>query len=295
MPVRRSLCVSIALALSTIAGLAHADADDIVFLKNGGRMRGVVMLEDPKQGVKIKLGDGSVQQIAPGDVDHIEYGKPAPPPVAPLPAGPAPPRRPLPAAASRSPAPVVPPGAVGGPPAPVAAPPAPAVSAPEPEPPPASEAPHRLHLGVAVEPGGMFLLAGGYAYVGTGAAFVAAFDLTPAVALRATAFTGILGGESALIPIGGSLGVDVVPAPHLVVGARGGVMLFDGANANTPVPMFGADLCPIGLRFGANDHLELRLVARVEILFPPTATGFAISNPPEGALETLVSAGYRFR
>jgi hypothetical protein len=271
--------VAIALALSMLAGPARADGDDIVFLKNGGRVRGVVMLEDPKQGVKVKLGDGSVHEVPAADVDHIEYAKPAPPP-APVPLPPAP--------VAAPPAPVaVPPAAVAAPPAPVAAPPAP---------PP--EGPRYVHVGVAFQPGGTFLLSGGFAYVGMGLAVFGAFDVTPSVSLRAAGFAGALGGESALIPLGGSLGLDVAPgAGHLLFGGalRGGAMLFAGSNATTTVPFFGVEATPIGVRVGADDSFELRFVTRLDVLFPSTPTGFALSTPAQTALEPLVSVGYRFR
>lgn len=59
---------------------AASDAGDTVFLKNGGRVRGVVLEEDPAAGTRLKLPDGTVRAFAPKDVDHVEYeSKPAVP------------------------------------------------------------------------------------------------------------------------------------------------------------------------------------------------------------------------
>ncbi|MEO7109256.1 MAG: PEGA domain-containing protein [Polyangiaceae bacterium] len=62
---------AIAATLLLLASAAHAD--DMVLLKNGGRMRGTVMSETPTDGVKIKLADGTVQSIAAAEIDHVVY------------------------------------------------------------------------------------------------------------------------------------------------------------------------------------------------------------------------------
>jgi hypothetical protein len=38
-------------------------------------MRGLVMEEDPKRGVTIKLIDETVRKLAPGEVKSVEYAK----------------------------------------------------------------------------------------------------------------------------------------------------------------------------------------------------------------------------
>ncbi len=66
--------------------VVHADyADDIVMLTNGGRLRGVVIEEDPRKGVlRIRLLDGSVRSLPPDEVREVLYhGQPNPLPVAP--------------------------------------------------------------------------------------------------------------------------------------------------------------------------------------------------------------------
>jgi hypothetical protein len=64
---------------------------DTVFLTDGGRVRGQVMEEHPKTGVRVRLADGTVRDIPAAEVDHVEYGGSASaPPVAPPPVGPAP-------------------------------------------------------------------------------------------------------------------------------------------------------------------------------------------------------------
>lgn len=56
---------------------ASADADDIVFFKNGGRTRGVVIDSDPVQGTRIKRYDGTIREIEASAIDHIVYGNTA--------------------------------------------------------------------------------------------------------------------------------------------------------------------------------------------------------------------------
>lgn len=56
----------------TIAGVASAGEPDTVFLTNGGRARGSVMLDDP-QGVTVQLVDGTVQKFSRAEVMRVEY------------------------------------------------------------------------------------------------------------------------------------------------------------------------------------------------------------------------------
>lgn len=80
------------LALMFLAASSFADGVDTVYLMNGGRIRGQVMVEDDK-GVSVKLPDGTTRQVAKKEVSRVEYAPtgaaaaPAPPstaaPVAP--------------------------------------------------------------------------------------------------------------------------------------------------------------------------------------------------------------------
>jgi hypothetical protein len=95
------------------------DGDDLVLLTNGGRLRGVVVEEDPQLGVRIKLVDGTLRTVKPADVSEVRYhgaaspaapvAVAAPPPAAgpvPAPAVPVPGPAPAPLAAAPAPAPV---------------------------------------------------------------------------------------------------------------------------------------------------------------------------------------------
>lgn len=89
------------LAVTSASEVAYAGDDDIVFLANGGRLRGTVFEEDPSRGVTIKLIDGTTRTLAPGDVQRVQYGaRAAAAPAAPPPAAaPTTPAAPGPAAA----------------------------------------------------------------------------------------------------------------------------------------------------------------------------------------------------
>lgn len=81
----------VCLAVSMLVqGTAWADKPaDTVFLKDGGRVRGTIMVESPTAGVQVQLPNGSLHQVAAADVDHVEYGdenKGAPAPAAATPA-----------------------------------------------------------------------------------------------------------------------------------------------------------------------------------------------------------------
>jgi hypothetical protein len=80
LPHRRA-SVAVTLCLSLFL-TNRARADDTVFLKNGGRVRGSVVEEDPQKGVRVKLQDGTLRTVTSGDVDHVQYGDAASPPVA---------------------------------------------------------------------------------------------------------------------------------------------------------------------------------------------------------------------
>ncbi len=66
------LAVGVLMLMSRQA--SAGDVDDTVFLKSGGRARGAVLEEDPKNGVRLRLPDGTIRAYAPKDVDHVDYG-----------------------------------------------------------------------------------------------------------------------------------------------------------------------------------------------------------------------------
>lgn len=66
-----------AACVSSVAGAALA-ADDVVFLKSGGRMRGTVMEQGADGAVRIKLRTGEVRTVAAADLDRVAYGNQQP-------------------------------------------------------------------------------------------------------------------------------------------------------------------------------------------------------------------------
>lgn len=63
--------VSVAVAALLAATAANLDT---VFLKNGGRVLGTVVEEDPGRGVSIRLPGGEQRNLKPSDVYRIRYG-----------------------------------------------------------------------------------------------------------------------------------------------------------------------------------------------------------------------------
>ena len=138
--------------------LAAADpAFDTVFLQNGGRVRGLVLEEDPGLGVTVQLPDGTIRKVGIAEVSRVEYrdgtigvlkpaapAAPSAPGASPTPAPPAPSDGAAGAGGAAAPAA---PGAPGGPdpyapPPPPTYPPAPGAEAPPPGvPPPPTAAP----------------------------------------------------------------------------------------------------------------------------------------------------------
>ncbi|HEX3853130.1 MAG TPA: hypothetical protein VHW01_19340, partial [Polyangiaceae bacterium] len=83
------------LLLLLLPVVAHADdTDDVVMLTNGGRLRGVVIEEDPQKGVRIELPDGTFRSLKPTEVREVRYH--AESPTQPAPAAPAPAPAPAP-------------------------------------------------------------------------------------------------------------------------------------------------------------------------------------------------------
>jgi hypothetical protein len=97
----------ISVAFAALLAAAAADFDTI-FLKNGGRVLGTIVEEDPARGVSIRLPGGEQRDLKPAEVHRIRYGdgtvktygdlpmpaQPAPPPPAPASAEPQPPAPP---------------------------------------------------------------------------------------------------------------------------------------------------------------------------------------------------------
>ena len=146
--------LGVAAALLLLATRAQAaDADDVILLNNGGRVRGIVVEEDPERGIVIKLLNGTIRTFKRSEIREVRYhGEPTPAPVptpVPTPA-PAPAPAPTPAPAP-APTPTPTPVPVLAPPPPFAWPawPAPA-PAPAPAwipPPPAEPQRHGFEIG----------------------------------------------------------------------------------------------------------------------------------------------------
>lgn len=73
-PLRNLIVASFALLL------ARGAAADEVKLKNGGRVRGTIMEEDPKTGVRVQLADGTVRVIEAAKVEKVIYDEDKTPP-----------------------------------------------------------------------------------------------------------------------------------------------------------------------------------------------------------------------
>jgi hypothetical protein len=50
------------------------DIDDTVYLRDGGRVRGVVLEQDRALGLRIRLPDGTTRSFEAAEVDHVAYG-----------------------------------------------------------------------------------------------------------------------------------------------------------------------------------------------------------------------------
>ena len=112
-PTTRSLlrraCAALAGALSLTLAISAAHAEDVVHLRNGGRIRGTVIEESPTAGVRIKLADGRIRALKPEEVFRVEYdaGGAAPPPGPEAPAQPTAPGAPPPPVAPPPPPPEI--------------------------------------------------------------------------------------------------------------------------------------------------------------------------------------------
>jgi hypothetical protein len=96
LDAKRTIIALFVSALGVLAAEPTAraqEASDTVFLANGGRVRGTVMVESPTE-VTVRLIDGTVRKLKPAEVSRVEYAgakAPAPPPAAPVAAAAAPP------------------------------------------------------------------------------------------------------------------------------------------------------------------------------------------------------------
>jgi hypothetical protein len=50
------------------------EISDTVYLRNGGRVRGVVLEESPTLGVRIRFPDGTIRSVEAAEVHHVAYG-----------------------------------------------------------------------------------------------------------------------------------------------------------------------------------------------------------------------------
>jgi hypothetical protein len=74
----RAACAVVAAALLlSFAGSASAADEDTIFLTNGGRVRGTIMVEEPGKGVTIKLADGTTRVLKSSEVLRVEYAQSA--------------------------------------------------------------------------------------------------------------------------------------------------------------------------------------------------------------------------
>src|SRR5438105_6698756 len=69
------LVIAAALGVSPFA--LAGDLDDTVHLANGGRVRGVVLQDEPNGALVIRLPDGTTRSIPRGDVRSVDYGSKA--------------------------------------------------------------------------------------------------------------------------------------------------------------------------------------------------------------------------
>jgi hypothetical protein len=74
LPVRLNRWLAAALLLLAPRGALAGDIDDTVYLRNGGRVRGVVLEESPSVGVRIRLPDGTTRSLEAAEVHHVAYG-----------------------------------------------------------------------------------------------------------------------------------------------------------------------------------------------------------------------------
>jgi len=90
-----------AAVAAPVAPPHQAGPPDSVFFTGGGRVRGTVIQEDPKTGVKLRLLDGSLRTYGPEEYTRIEYGDGTVSRRKPVEPTPAPPQRQEPAPAAR--------------------------------------------------------------------------------------------------------------------------------------------------------------------------------------------------
>ena len=74
LPISLVRCLAAALLLLGSRDAFAGDIDDTVYLRNGGRVRGVVLEESPTLGVRLRLPDGTTRNLETAEVDHVTYG-----------------------------------------------------------------------------------------------------------------------------------------------------------------------------------------------------------------------------
>lgn len=67
------LAVLALLCVLGFSSVALADDDDVVMLKNGGRVVGKVVIDDPQEGVTVKILEGQVKKIPRSEIQSVEY------------------------------------------------------------------------------------------------------------------------------------------------------------------------------------------------------------------------------
>ena len=85
------LALALGVAPSSVA-LAQGSTADIVFLPNGGRVRGLIELYEPGVRVVILLPDGTRRTLVPGEFERVQFGDETPPEAEPTPPVAAPPQ-----------------------------------------------------------------------------------------------------------------------------------------------------------------------------------------------------------
>ena len=83
------LLVAATLPLPSLSSLSVAQASDpidVVFTRDGGRLRGTVIEESRSSGTTIRLLDGTVRKVKASDVAHVDYAPSPASPAAPPPA-----------------------------------------------------------------------------------------------------------------------------------------------------------------------------------------------------------------
>ncbi len=327
--VRLAVAIITMLSVLGVAAEARAD-DDLVLLNNGGQIRGLVMSEDPKEGVSVRLANGTVRKIPASDIKSVQYaGESVAPKPSPSPSAPVPVLVPNAGAGSihveaTAPGRVLVDGSLVGPaPADVAAA-APGshlvrvefadgssqqerilvqagqisnVSIASPDSAPNFAARNGIHFGVGAAPTFVFFpgFGGDRAFGGLAASFLLDVAINPEMAFRASGFVQPMQGAYTLMPIGVSAGVhfNLSTTYTMGVGLRGGALLIAGTNGVNGGALFGPEVSVAGFRFGAKREMSVELMNRVGFYKFPNIDRF-VSTPIEATFESAVGFNYLF-